>query len=374
MESIPVTTNHSEMIEIGKALFLEHKEFYSNEVRLRSITDVIDAEMPNATREEKQDVFFRSLYDYWVYGNSIKEEFGFDFANKTHEEKMEYITYRNRFLYMYHLNDPQTRHILDNKWEAYNLMKRYYRRDAIVIRDESDYDAFCAFVKEHPRFVVKPLGMSGGKGVHKESAENTDAKTLFRQILDERGELTAKYHYGNASAMMLEEMIVQAPEMARLHPASVQSIRLVTIRTGDKVHFWYPRLHIGVKGDFQSNAAAGGITALVDPETGIVTSHGWCKDGSEYEIHPDTDIPIRGLQMPAWEELVDIANDLMRNVVPEIRYVGWDLAYSDKGWCIIEGNWAGEFVGDQLSAERGLRKELEALIGWKPQQTYWWQA
>jgi len=373
MNHILITNDHNEMIALGKILFEEHREFYSNEIRLRSITDVIDAEMRNATQSEKDDVFFRSLYDYWVYGNSIKEEFGFDFAHKTHEEKLEYLTYRNRFLYMHHLNPPETRHYLDNKWEAYNLMKKYYRRDAIVIQDESDYDIFCKFIQMHPQFVVKPLGMSGGKGVHKESAENIDAKVLFHQILDERGDLTAKYHYGNASAMMLEEMIIQAPELSKLHPSSVQSIRLVTIRTEDKVHFWYPRFHVGVKGDFQSNAAAGGITALVDSKTGIVTSHGWCKDGTEYEIHPDTGIAIRGLQIPAWDQLVNIAQDLMLNIVPDIRYVGWDFAYSDKGWCIIEGNWAGEFVGDQLSTGRGLRKELEALIGWKPHQTYWWQ-
>ena len=74
MNHILITNDHNEMIALGKILFEEHREFYSNEIRLRSITDVIDAEMRNATQSEKDDVFFRSLYDYWVYGNSIKEE------------------------------------------------------------------------------------------------------------------------------------------------------------------------------------------------------------------------------------------------------------------------------------------------------------
>ncbi len=373
MKEIRITENLSEMVEIGRQIFEERKEWYSNEKRLRSITDVIDLHMPDATDKEKEDVFFRSLYHYWVYGNNIKEEFYFNFAEKTHAQKQEYITYRNRFLYMKHLNSVENRHYLDNKWEAYELMKPYYRREAILIKQADDYDAFAEFVQKHPDFVVKPVGMSAGRGVHKESCRGVAAKELFDKILQERNALAEKYHYGDSSAMMLEEIVDQDERMAALHPASLQSIRLVTVRVGDKVNIWYPRIDIGRGGSFLINAAAGSIMALVDPKTGVIKGKGIPESGELFEVHPDTGVRIEGFQIPEWDALIEMATDLMLNVMPDIRYVGWDMALSKKGWCVVEGNWAGEFVGDQLGQGHGLRREFEEMIGWKPAQTYWWE-
>ncbi len=373
MEKIQITNDHGEMIKIGKELFEKHKEIYSDAKRLRSITDIIDLHMPNATEVEKQDVFFRSIYNYWVYGNSIKEEFYFNFADKTHDEKKEYITYRNRFPYMRHLNSVENRHYLDNKWEAYELMKPYYRRDAILIKDDGDYEKFLNFVEKNPTFVVKPVGMSAGRGVHKESCLNADRKALFDKLLNERDQLVEKYNFGDSSAMMLEELVDQDDEMAALHPDSLQSIRLVTVRVGDKVNIWYPRIDIGRGGSFLINAAAGSIMALIDPKTGIIIGKGIPESGERFEFHPDTDVRIEGFQIPKWNELIEMATDLMLNVMPDICYVGWDMALSKKGWCVVEGNWAGEFVGDQLGYGRGLRKEFEEMIGWKPSKSFWWE-
>lgn len=373
MKTIQITDDLKQMVEIGKELVAEHAEKYSNEIRRRSILDVIDLHMPNASEEEKSDVFYRSIYNYWVYGNNIKEEFYFNFAEKTHEQKKEYITYRNRFPYMHHLNSVANRHYLDNKWEAYELMKAYYRRDAILIRDENDFDIFNAFIEGKTAFVVKPIGMSAGRGVHKESCVGVDKKVLFNKILAERNELASKYLFGDSSAMMLEELVDQDETMAALHPASLQSIRLVTVRVGDKVHIWYPRIDIGRGGSFLINAAAGSIMALIDPKTGVIVGKGIPESGELFETHPDTGVRIEGFQIPKWDELIEMATDLMLNVMPDIRYVGWDMALSKKGWCVVEGNWAGEFVGDQLGNNRGLRKEFENLIGWKPDYTFWWE-
>lgn len=373
MKNISITENPAQMKEIGQLLLEEHKDIYSNEKRMRSIMDVIDLHMPNASDSEKMDVFYRSIYNYWVYGNNIKEEFYFDFPNKTHQQKKEYITYRNRFLYMKQLNSVENRHYLDNKWEAYELMKKYYRRQAILIKDHSDYDKFSKFVDQNTEFVVKPVGMSAGRGVHKQSSEGIDKRELFDMILKEANILQDKYNYGDSSAMMLEEIVDQDEQMAALHPESLQSIRLVTVRVGDKVNIWYPRIDIGRGGSFLINAAAGSIMALIDPQTGKISGKGIPESGELFEYHPDTGVRIEGFQIPKWDELIEMANDLMLNVVPDIRYVGWDMALSKNGWCVVEGNWAGEFVGDQLGQGRGLRKEFEEMIGWKPNKEFWWE-
>lgn len=49
----------------------------------------------------------------------------------------------------------------------------------------------------------------------------------------------------------------------------------------------------------------------------------------------------------------------LANVVPEQRYVGWDLAYTDAGWVMIEGNSWSQFVGPQISQRRGMRSYVD---------------
>ncbi len=372
MMQIPITSDLNEIRKIGEKIFNENRDRY-DERWMSGIRETLNAHMPNASKEEMEEVFFRSVYDYWMYGNNTSEEFYFDFANKTHEQKSEYMTHRMRYVYMDYLNPKESRHYLGNKWEAYQLMKDYYRRDAIQIKDENDYEAFCEFVKEHSEFVVKPIGLGKGKGVHKVNALGTDPKQLFDQLLEEIADNVRNSTLWGATALILEEIIKQDPEIAVLHPDSVNSIRLVTVKIGDKVHIWYPRIDIGRGGSFLINAAMGGIMALVDSETGVIIGKGIPEEGELFEYHPDTNIRIEGFQIPKWKELIAMATDLMLNVVPDLCYVGWDMALSEKGWCVVEGNWAGEFVGDQLGVGHGLRKEFEELIGWKPDQTYWWE-
>ena len=47
---------------------------------------------------------------------------------------------------------------------------------------------------------------------------------------------------------MLEEPLAQHPDMAKLHPQSVNTMRIVTDRVGDTVHIAYIVLKIGRAG------------------------------------------------------------------------------------------------------------------------------
>jgi len=91
-----------------------------------------------------------------------------------------------------------------------------------------------------------------------------------------------------------------------------------------------------------------------------------------YEYHPSTNVKIEGFEIPKWKELVEITDKIGRHF-PNIRYIGWDMVLSKKGWCIMEGNFAGECMW-QLMYGRGMRKEMEELIGWKMDDSkFWWE-
>ena len=169
---LEITDDRAKMEEIGRKIFAKKPEIY-NERLMAVLNRNVDKYLPNATAEEKESALYRSIYDYWVHGNSIMEEFQFDFPNKTHAQKSEYITMRKHVLNLQHLNDEEdSKRLLDDKYGAYKFLKEYYRRDAILITGENDYENFCAFAKKHSVFVVKPLNMAFGLYVYKESVDN----------------------------------------------------------------------------------------------------------------------------------------------------------------------------------------------------------
>ena len=46
----------------------------------------------------------------------------------------------------------------------------------------------------------------------------------------------------------------------------------------------------------------------------------------------------------------------------DARIVGWDLAYSENGWVIVEGNAFGQLIGQQMCDKVGKKAEFEALM------------
>ena len=106
------------------------------------------------------------------------------------------------------------------------------------------------------------------------------------------------------------------------------------------------------------NATAGGLAAAIDPETGIVTSEACREDLSRMLFHPDTGVKIIGMQIPQWDDLLKLV-DQLAHVVPEQRFVGWDLALTDQGWVMVEGNDNAMVTAIQMCERKGLRERFD---------------
>lgn len=375
MEKIKITDDRSEMISIGKDIFENNPSQY-DERKIKLLNDDMSKYTKGMSEKEISDLFYLLVYDYWVYGVSVKQYFFYGFENKTHEEKKDYLTMRNRFAYTYYLNNKEDWYQLENKHEAYTRLKEFYKRDVIKISSEGDYPLFEQFAQKHPIFVVKPAGLGCGLGVHKrELKEDCDLHKEFQSLL-EIG-LGAKKQYGYwthvqvDTDVVLEEEINEDPALAAIHPYSLNPLRVTTIRIGDDVHFFYPRISIGNNKSFITNASSGALVAGIDSATGIIETNGFSEFREEYDVHPMTQVVFKGFQIPKWEEMKAMLTEAAKKL-PTIRYVGWDVALSDKGWCIIEGNFMGEFTS-QVAYGKGCKSELENLIGWKPEKDYWWE-
>ena len=173
---------------------------------------------------------------------------------------------------------------------------------------------------------------------------------------------------------IFKELIEQGEEMAMLHPASVNSVRMLTINLGEgDIRLWYPYVRIGVGGNFISSAAAGSIVAGINVGTGVVETTGFNKLGGITDVHPDTHFTIKGIKIPRWRQLCQKAIEMSERL-PTLRYIGWDFVYDKDGeWIVMEGNENAGISSSQLIHHRGMREELEQLIGYHPTKEYWWQ-
>ena len=258
----------------------------------------------------------------------------------------EYITEGEKVDVCHALTDEGVREILWDKWRTYQRFRPYYRREALRVDGNTDPADYRRFAEAHPRFIAKPLEESGGLGVAIYDAAQLGTLGIPEAL---------------RAGVILEELIEQAPEMARFHPASVNTIRCATFLKEGEVHILFTFLRIGRGGSVVDNGGAGGFIAYVDPGTGLVTTPGRTEYGEEVLYHPDSGVPIPGAQIPRWSELLALAEELAR-AMPEQPYISWDLALTPDGWVMVEGNSAGQFVGPQLTLRRGIRRQMREFF------------
>lgn len=186
-------------------------------------------------------------------------------------------------------------------------------------------DELSAFLQGLDCFFAKPSRGTCGNGIEKlRTADWPDAEKLLA-YLKEKG------------LDVLEEPLAQHPDMAKLHPQSVNTMRIVTDRVGDTVHIAYIVVKIGRGDGFCDNSGQGGVICRVDEKTGRICSVATDDYFNIYETHPDTGIRFEGYQLPMVQEAVDFARKAAL-VVPQICHVGWDVAITPDGPVLIEGN------------------------------------
>lgn len=152
---------------------------------------------------------------------------------------------------------------------------------------------------------------------------------------------------------VIEECLANCDVINQLHPKSLNTIKVVTLNLEDGPEIQTALFRMG-NNTIVDNVHLGGICALVDIPSGIVISKAVDNCFREYTHHPVSGVRIVGFKIPAWDEVKKLALDAAK-VTPELRYSSWDIAVTNKGPVLIEGNWDAEFYAEQMVAQRGNR-------------------
>ncbi len=161
---------------------------------------------------------------------------------------------------------------------------------------------------------------------------------------------------------LIEQRIRQHPDLTALIGPTLCCIRVQTIITLEGT----PRIiaavfkvqpdPIGV-----DHLMHGAVGAWVDLDSGVLGRGRTRRDLAYISLVPGTNTPFVGFQLPYWPEVRDLALRAAA-AFPWVRSVGWDIAISEQGPVLIEGNerWSTSLI--QMPAPHGLMTgEFKAL-------------
>lgn len=281
------------------------------------------------------------------------EYFLFGYENLTDVQRMGFFSEYDKNSFCDKVNNPESAAIFKDKWATYKKFRSFYHRDAVFVSNVADVDSLeiISFLEKHHSFIMKPNNGALGNGIEIIHGENLDdAKNKLKDVLEKQL---------HPRSYILEELIKQVDEMAKWHPQSVNTIRIRTFILKDRIHICHPLLRTGCGDSFVDNTGSGGVFVVLDQLTGKPICA--CDEyGNEYSSHPDSGLKFAETVIPRWNEAVDIAKQLAM-VLPDVKYVGWDLALTENGWVMIEGNDKAQ-LGFQYATHIGFRREIEDLM------------
>ncbi len=276
------------------------------------------------------------IYCLHRFGISFENYQMYNFKEKNTYCRDTFISDKLRYHYADLLNGKGIYELLKDKLKCYEAYKEFYGREVVGCYTIDDYSRFEALLKKtNYEFIFKPIAGCCGKGVEHVKLKPAEVEHYFKKMIKD-------------GSFVAEELIKQGKELSDIHPQSTNTLRVSTFVIGNKVYINSVFLRMGKGQSIVDNASGGGIFAGVDIERGIVNT--CAKEFSSivnYNYHPDTHVQIVGLKLPQWDNLLKMVNTMALKV-KGTTLVGWDLAYTDKGWIMVEGNNDGAFESIQM--------------------------
>lgn len=290
------------------------------------------------TGKNRVFLIFDIIYCGFKYQAGYTDYSLFEMYDMKKDERKTVVTrgINNEIIKKY--NNPKYFHFFHNKQEFNKKFEKYLKRDWLYLNN--NYNAFLTFIQKHPKFIAKPLDLECGKNISLINMKNQNPHCVYKTLI-------------NNHQVLIEEIAVQCKELKKLHPSSINTIRIVTFKS--EVIAAY--LRIGDQKNIVDNFNHDGLLCPINIETGQIDFPALKKDGSIWERHPLTDEKILHLQIPKWKEAKALCVEASK-IVSEIGYIGFDVCIGPRFCSIIEAN---EFPGHDLYALPAHRDKKEGL-------------
>jgi hypothetical protein len=298
-----------------------------------------------------------NLMDYYIGKNEFKKIRGFCKDNHL----VPFL--ENKVFFQYHFNNTTIKlpeHI------GYNIGNTFFIREEVKkVKSTIEFTQLVKQLidkKNISGIFLKPIDGNGGKGCYKidsSQIRNDYFERIYRTIIN------AKY--------IMQVAINQHRYINEIYPLSVNTIRIHTcIDKNSRVNIISAYMRFGSKGGIVEGGDLGTIFIKVDMERGVlgrIAQKNFQYGGQIYENHPDTGFSFDGFQIPYFLESL--------NMVKEATYllpaplVGWDVAISENGPILLEGNtyfgfWAAQIADGGYKKNRVFRDFYEEISSLRP--------
>ena len=281
---------------------------------------MIIGKLHKKTKKSKISLLLDMMWCASIYGAGPYDYQEFEFYNLNRKERKTYLTRAKNNKIVRDFNPKSSWSKFDDKYEFNKIFDKYLKRDWIFISKDK-YDDFVSFCKNKKDFIAKPVTGTGGKGIELIKVDKNKLRETFDYLIKN-------------NILLLEEKIIQNKEVALLNETSVNSLRIVTFYDGNEVYIINTVFKIG-NGGVTDNFSSGSMYTFV--ENGEIIVPAIDQADNIFEVHPKSHIKLVGYKIPNYKQAIELVKECAK-VVPEIKYIGWDVAILEKGACIIEGN------------------------------------
>lgn len=257
----------------------------------------------------------------------------------------EYIPYYKRSKYRRNF-DENSKAMLNNKYETNRFFRTrgipvpsmlyYFDRGEMWELDESFEKIRISEDVKSGDYVVKPVNNRWGSDIRFETLNYP------KRIID--------FNFLAGVNYIIEERLINHPTLKTLSKFSLNTIRFVTIKQKNEISIIFACVRYSSGETKIDNWSSGGYAALMDIETGI-SGEGIKKDS----LCADVNTASRGIEIPYFadaKELVKRAHSL----IPQLTSVGWDVAITEDGPILVEGNDDWDVILPQKLMKKGIRK------------------
>ena len=308
------------------------------------------------------------------------------FSNKKLRQVWEYLSLRDREELQKRLCPREARELVENKlrfyeeclshdlptptiYATFGRNNNYVPQGIPILRSSPELAEFLDGMPAG-RYVVKPVDGAHGRGVLLLELENGRFTNIEGQSVALEPFFRQKPERNcSPTGYLIQEFVRPHPKLRPIMPGpGLGTFRIVTFLVGHRsvdIPYALVKIPVGNSGtDNFDEGYSGNWVCPVDVQTGClgnaVGKSASVPVFSEIEKRLDTGATFREMIVPLWEE---VKSTVVKSalVFSDLRTIGWDVAVTESGASIIEGNWAwGENI-IEVAHNRGLKYELVEL-------------
>lgn len=194
-----------------------------------------------------------------------------------------------------------------------NIAGLFYDEDYKLISKEQAVEKCLAY----DDFLIKP-SIDSGEGRLIQFFDKTE---LTEEIINK-----AFSEFG--SNFMVQQVLKQHPDLAKLNPDSINTVRVVSFLFKGEVHILSSIVRVGGAGSRIDNFCAGGYSCRITEsgrlsEEAVTKKMTWCKTSH-------TGVDFHDVEVPSYDKIIEIIKR-KHPMFPHFKIIGWDFSVNPEG-------------------------------------------